>query len=278
MRFAERVRALFEADPANNVMATVLASVVDGRHADRPPVFACGVDERGAVAAAALRVPPHPMLCTALDADGAERLLDAWLAEDPEPGGVNARAATARVIARGWERRTGGGAQLRMSLALHSLRAVTDPPRPASGRLVRALPEHADLLIAWWRAFSAEAGVFGDDARAAVAHRLAGGELWLWEDAAGQASGAGSLVGINRPVAGAVRVGPVYTPPEHRQRGYASAAVAEVSRRALAAGAHTCLLFTDLANPTSNKIYADVGYRRVADWEEHELVAPPAAG
>jgi predicted GNAT family acetyltransferase len=61
----------------------------------------------------------------------------------------------------------------------------------------------------------------------------------------------------------------VYTPPHRRRRGYAGSAVAAASRRALAGGATTCMLFTDLANPTSNKIYAEVGYRRAGDWEEH---------
>jgi uncharacterized protein len=79
-----------------------------------------------------------------------------------------------------------------------------------------------------------------------------------------------------------VRVGPVYTPPEARGRGYASSAVAAVSRHALATGSHTCMLYTDVANPTSNKIYADVGYRRIADWEERVFtrgvtLRPPAA-
>jgi predicted GNAT family acetyltransferase len=59
-------------------------------------------------------------------------------------------------------------------------------------------------------------------------------------------------------------VGPVYTPPEHRGRGYASAAVAEVSRQILAAGDRACL-FTDQANPTSNRIYESLGYRPVGD-------------
>jgi predicted GNAT family acetyltransferase len=77
------------------------------------------------------------------------------------------------------------------------------------------------------------------------------------------------MVGVNLAVAGVVRVGPVYTPPQLRRRGYAGSAVAAVSRRALAAGAARCMLFTDLANPTSNKIYAEVGYRRIADWEEY---------
>lgn len=86
------------------------------------------------------------------------------------------------------------------------------------------------------------------------------------------------MVGINRPVAGAVRVGPVYTPPALRGRGYAGTAVAEASRRALAGGARSCMLYTDLANPTSNKIYAEVGYRRAGDWEEHDFDRVETAG
>jgi predicted GNAT family acetyltransferase len=73
-------------------------------------------------------------------------------------------------------------------------------------------------------------------------------------------------------IAGVPRIGPVYTPPEHRNRGYASSVVAALSRRLFDEGAREVVLFTDLANPTSNKIYADVGYRRVADWEQLSLV------
>ena len=71
-----------------------------------------------------------------------------------------------------------------------------------------------------------------------------------------------SMLAVNREVAGVVRVGAVYTPPPYRRRGYAGSAVAAASRRALAHGANRCMLYTDLDNPTSNKIYAEVGYRR----------------
>ena len=77
------------------------------------------------------------------------------------------------------------------------------------------------------------------------------------------------MVATSPTVAAVTRLGPVFTPVEYRRRGYASTAVAAVSRRVLAAGADRCALFTDLGNPTSNKIYADVGYRRLSDWEEH---------
>jgi predicted GNAT family acetyltransferase len=79
------------------------------------------------------------------------------------------------------------------------------------------------------------------------------------------------MIGVTPAVAGTVRIGPVYTPPAQRRRGYAGSAVAAASRRALAQDAERCMLYTDLDNPTSNKIYAEVGYRRSADWEEIAL-------
>lgn len=94
--------------------------------------------------------------------------------------------------------------------------------------------------------------------------RFAGGlareRLFVWDD-----HGPASMVSLSPIVAGVTRLGPVYTPPELRRRGYASSAVAAASRRALAEGGRRCALFTDLSNPTSNKIYDDVGYRRIAD-------------
>jgi predicted GNAT family acetyltransferase len=69
---------------------------------------------------------------------------------------------------------------------------------------------------------------------------------------------------VNPASLGVARIGPVYTPPEHRGHGWASNAVAEVSRRVQAHGVRVCL-FTDQANPTSNKLYAALGYRPVVD-------------
>ena len=69
------------------------------------------------------------------------------------------------------------------------------------------------------------------------------------------------------------RVGPVYTPPEFRRRGYASAVVAGVSRRLLDEGRRYCFLYTDLANPTSNRIYQDIGYEPACDSRDYRFQA-----
>jgi predicted GNAT family acetyltransferase len=157
-----------------------------------------------------------------------------------------------------------------MREAIHVLREVTDPLRPSPGRLRQATGAERDLLIGWEQAFAIEAGVaVRSEAERIVSRRLAQGAQFVWDD-----EGPVATLVISPAIAGTVRIGPVYTPPERRRRGYASSAVAAASRRVLAGGARQCTLFTDLANPTSNQIYAAVGYRRCGEWEEYAFSAP----
>jgi predicted GNAT family acetyltransferase len=95
----------------------------------------------------------------------------------------------------------------------------------------------------------------------AMLRRIDAGRVWFWIDERGERV---HLTGANPPSFGVARIGPVYTPGHLRRRGYASAAVARVSRQIVAHGARACL-FTDQANPTSNQIYQSLGYRPVVD-------------
>ncbi|MBQ1040076.1 GNAT family N-acetyltransferase [Micromonospora sp. C81] len=148
-------------------------------------------------------------------------------------------------------------------------------------RLPTGVPGHArpattadrDLLVSWAVAFAAETspGRRPVDLSGQVDARLRHGLLWLWEWAGRPVSTAW----LSRPVAEVVRVSGVFTPPGERGRGFASGCVAHVSRHALDAGATTCTLYTDLANPTSNRIYQALGYRRVAEAAQWRF-APPS--
>ena len=91
--------------------------------------------------------------------------------------------------------------------------------------------------------------------------RIRTGSLWFWVN---QAREPVHLSGVSLPAFGVARVGPVYTPPAQRGRGWASNAVAQISRRIQAQRTRVCL-YTDQANPTSNKIYTALGYQPVAD-------------
>ncbi len=265
--FAERTEGLLSASLECNVLATVLMTVLGGSHRDPPPLFAIGITEQDEVSFAAMRTPPWPLLTSPLRSGGAEDLVDLWLEADPDVAGVSGVPDTAQGIATAWERRTGGTSRRTFSEAMHVLEQVQEPPRPAPGTLRLPGPDERDLLVVWMREFVTEAGLIGAaQSEQMVDSRLEQEGLLVWDD--GQPV---SLVGVNPAVAGVVRLGPVYTPLQFRRRGYAGSAVAAVSRRALASGARRCMLFTDLANPTSNKIYAEVGYRRCGDWEEIAL-------
>ena len=264
--FAARTERLLSERIECNVLATVLINVIDGAHSDFGPLFGYGIGDSGEVRFAALRTHPHPLLASPLDADPAE-LVDLWLQADPEVAGVTSVPETARAIAAAWADLTGGTARRTLREAMHILDEVRDPPRPARGELRLADAADRSLLVSWLREFVAEAGVAGaSQAEAMVDARMRREGLLLWQD-----EQPVSMVGVTPEVAGVVRIGPVYTPPPQRRRGAAGRAVAAVSRRALARGAQRCMLYTDLDNPTSNKIYAEVGYQRVGDWEEIAL-------
>ncbi|HKZ79128.1 MAG TPA: GNAT family N-acetyltransferase, partial [Pyrinomonadaceae bacterium] len=89
---------------------------------------------------------------------------------------------------------------------------------------------------------------------------------FLWEDPQPV-----SLTSYGGPTPNSVRIGPVYTPPEFRRRGYASACVAAASQYLLDSGRKFCTLFTDLGNPTSNHIYQVIGYAPVCDVDEYRF-------
>ena len=114
--------------------------------------------------------------------------------------------------------------------------------------------------------FIQDAGVIGTpaSARESASARVEDRDLFLWE-VAGQPV---SMAAKTRRTTHGITVSWVYTPSEHRRRGYASACVAALSEQLLDAGWEFCTLFTDLANPISNSIYQKIGYRPVADFDE----------
>lgn len=263
--FAEHAEHFLAERVERNALATVLLNARRGSLASTTPLFAYGLGANGKACVAALRTPPWPLLAGDLDQAAADALMDAWLSVDPAVPGVSGLPASARAVAAAWARSTGGSTRCRMREAIHLLREVRDPQRPARGVLRPATSSERDLLVEWEEAFASEAGI-GQAAEAArvVEVRLANRAQFVWDD-----EGPVSTLALSPEIAGTVRIGPVYTVPDRRCRGYASSAVATAARRILAEGTRQCTLFTDLTNPTSNKIYAGVGFRRFANWEEH---------
>jgi uncharacterized protein len=228
------------------------------------------VEENGAVVACALRTPPHAVLLTLADrralellaTDLADKYEDLPAVAGPEPA--------AGDFAELWSSLTGAVTEQVTRMRVFEASRVARPPMP--GGTFRAATE-ADLptMARWTAAFIEEAGL-GDpsDPEGMARERIGEGSLFLWEDArpvsmAAWAGRTGRLVRVNF----------VYTPPELRGRGYASACVASLTQRLLDEGFVRCCLYTDLDNPTSNKIYQAIGYRPVCDAAEYRLGPAP---
>jgi RimJ/RimL family protein N-acetyltransferase len=225
------------------------------------PLFGWWPEPDGRVTGAFLHTPPYAVALTSVPAEMAVDLARVLHARGRAASGVNADPAPAEAFARAWHQLTGDSVRISLRTRLYSLVTLTPAePGPPGGARV-AGPEDRALLVAWSDAFHQEATEDRADAGAMVDDRLSYGGLTLWETA-GQPV---SMAGLTRPAAGQVRVGPVYTPPELRGRGYGGAVTCAVSRAALDAGISDVLLFTDLANPTSNALYQRLGYQPRAD-------------
>ncbi|MFE6183242.1 GNAT family N-acetyltransferase [Streptomyces sp. NPDC056465] len=253
--FLDAAGASLAARPAaNTLLLTVTATLRDSgpqAYGSAPPVLGWWRGADGEVAGALVRTPPFvPILGTA-SAEAVDALADAL----PLPG-INADRDSARTLAARWPRH-----RVDEEHRLYRLGTLLPPsPAPAGGPRTATTADRA-VLVEWLRTFGRETGQSGDRAERIVDERTVHGGLTFWETGGVPVS----LAGVSRRVAGTVRVANVYTPPEHRGRGYAAALTAEVSRAAREEGAREVLLFTDLANPTSNGVYGRIGYEAVSD-------------
>ncbi len=263
------------ARPAENTVILTAAAAVRARGAGAfggsAPLFGWQAAPDGAVTAAFLHTPPFPVVLTAMNDSHAAALAAELAARGGQPAGVNAAPEPATAFAAAWQDHTGQAARPGMRMRLYALGQLLPPDRPPPGQARTASAEDTALLLAWLDAFHAEAGPQGpNESDRLVSDRIGFGGLVLWE----RHGRPVSLAGRNRAAAGQVRIGPVYTPPELRGRGFGGAATVAITQAALDDGAEGVVLFTDLANPASNTLYQRLGYRPVSDWTVLRFGAP----
>lgn len=271
--FASRAEPFLMAREAEHCLPIgILRSLQrDERYSPLPPFLTLVEDDDGSVMQIALATPPHNLILSQLapGAAGAEResvrlIASAAREAAPELSGVQGPVSPARLFVEHWETLTAQRARVDAHERIYRLERVR-PARPCDGEMRRGTGADRPLLREWLRAFSAEAFHVKDDPSVddLIERRLthASSGIYLW-----QVGGTPvSLVGYAGPTPHGIRVGPVYTPPEARGHGYASALTAAVSQTLLDEGRQFVFLFTDLANPISNHIYQEIGYEPVAD-------------
>lgn len=232
-----------------------------------PPYLAIAEDAEG-IAAAALMTPPRGIITYSNRAESRPGLTA--IANDLASTGwslptVNGPEPICTEFASIWAEIANIKSEIAVRERLFELSEVIHPTY-SPGQLRLATSTDVELLAHWFVAFVEEAlylveSIALDEARADVQRRLERGTLYVWDDGEPVC-----MFGTGRATQHGISIGPVYTPPDMRGKGYATSGVARLSQLLLEQGRSFCTLFTDLANPTSNRIYQNVGYRPICDY------------
>jgi uncharacterized protein len=259
---------LAEHEAEHNLLFGIAATLIidSERYRDEPYLAAVKRDDE--VVAAALMTPPHNVVLSMTDDPEAIVALGRDLGRNRlSVPGVTAPVKVARRFADLWTQRHGLTAKLAFAQRIYRLERVTRPTN-VPGTLRTATDADRDLLVDWVQAFLVEVleHPAEGEAEAIVESALQTGSrtFYLWEDGGRSVA----LAGVTGPTPNGIRMGPVYTPPPSRGRGYGSAVTAAASQAQLDAGRTFVFLFTDLSNPTSNKIYQAIGYEPVIDVDQ----------
>lgn len=276
LEYQEQVQPyLVRREAENNLLLGILANIIGGDYSDITPYLAL-VREGDQIQAAALCTPPYPVLISYQDPAPDRAVLQALLKDLQSSLGANfcGLSGNKEIISPLidlWQEISGKEACLEMAMRIYKLETV----QPVSGvpGKARLLDQNdRELLLDWYAGFHRDAMNVEPNpthVRKQVKTYLEADPsqrgLMIWEIGGTPVS----MAGYSGPTPHGIRVGAVYTPPEQRRKGYASACTAHLSRYLLDRDFEFCFLFTDLLNPTSNHIYQQIGYRAVCDVDRY---------
>lgn len=245
------------------VALSVVASVTDGLIADptrcEGPRWWAGRTGEGEVAAAFMHSPPFPLHIALASPDEARDLAHVLAGEHDPLRGVGGMRPSAEAFRDAWVGLTGARARTEMELGVFDLPGRPVLPFDVPGEYRHAGAEDLSLVDQWAHDFVDAVHDSPQRAPSLVTH-VAASRVGFWLDGGRPVS----MAYASASNGGVARISGVWTPPALRGRGYASGVVAALSAERVDAG-ERCMLFTDLANPTSNKIYQAMGYRRIGD-------------
>src|SRR5436190_911920 len=267
LKLAEKF--LMEHEAENNLILGQAMRLARGEWIGNAAVAFYVVEDEGRVLVAAMHNQPYRLVLTRGPGPAIAMIADWAARKKVNLAGVIGVPESVLMYTRAWSKlsrdKLKGGHRLRI-YQLEKLK----PAAQVSGRLEPATMSEVDLLTQWNIAFTrdVEQPITGGE-RAMAERVIREGRLFVWRDPqpVSMAAWAGQT-------SRGVRINMVYTPPELRRRGYASAAVSALTKKLLESGRKFVFLFTDLSNPTSNKIYQQMGYEPVCDINEVDFAKP----
>jgi GNAT superfamily N-acetyltransferase len=267
--FAQEAGAYFEADPFSaSVIAVHVAGVAAGVRSQAPADMWATVVDDGEVVGVAMHTPPHKLFLARMPSGAAVALAETLARASRQLPGVSGELGSVTSFDEAWRQRTGCSSAVAVSMRMYRLADLV-VPAGVLGRARSGGVDDVETVAGCLKAFHAEAQPHApvEDWTSLAHRRVLAGQFRLWENDGAVVS----MAGFSSPAAGVSRVGPVYTPPARRGRGFGSAVTADATAAAIAGGADHVVLYTDLSNPTSNAIYQTIGYRVDHDAEERSF-------
>ena len=221
--------------------------------------------DQGRVVGVALMTPPRRLILSRFETnvEVATVYLTRYLRgiDTPIPG-VTGPAPEAQVFSECWtEGIAGVSPKVATRMRVFEARTVAEAPL-SSGKLRLAGISDQPLMTQWILAFSESIGepVDVDGAKNTAQQYIEDNQLYIWDD-----GGPVSIATETRPTRNGITIATVYTPQEHRNKGYATSCVWSLTKALLSGRYSFCSLYTDLSNPTSNSIYTKIGYVPLGD-------------
>ena len=221
--------------------------------------------ERGKVVGVVVMTPPKRIILSKIDAKIQPvigHLVRHLRETDTQIPGVVGPMVEAQTFSEHWvEGILDIFAKIDKRMRVFEAREVADLPLSA-GQLRLARPDDHLLMARWIVGLSEAIGEPADleSARSRAEKLIKDQQLYVWDH-----NGPVSIAGVSRPMRNGTTIGLVYTPPEYRNKGYATSSVLLLTKKLLSDGHSFCSLYTDLSNPTSNSIYTKIGYVPVGD-------------
>jgi uncharacterized protein len=271
--FLQSVQAELEFhEAANNLLLGICGKLVSHPERFQSALVFRAVEENGKWVLTAVMTPPHRLIVSAgrmaASDEGVKQFAEVLFREGLKLPGVLGPVNLAGKFAADWEKVSGTQPRMAEQLILYELKQMAIPA-PDRGRLRAAAEEDLELVAGWW--YAARMEMFGkadaEEDRQTAKDKIGDGDVFLWEDGRPV-----SMACKTRPTRHGISVGMVYTPPEARCRGYATACVGVLSRTLLQTGLDFCSLYADALNPVSNSIYQKIGYRPIGNIMEYAFL------
>lgn len=257
---------LLQHEGEHNLLLGVIQSLINDPNRYESQPYLVTVEKEQEIIGVAMRTPPYGLLLSKMvDLDAAKVIVQDLYHHQSIPA-VSSFPSEAKAFSEVWKTLTGQSAQLTMDLLIHKLIQVQPIPK-SLGFLRLATESDRAFLIQWHDDFTQEVmHTTPINSERIVDSNLSQNSLYIWENIVPVSMAAGKGFPPNGG-----RIGPVYTPPNYRKKGYASSCVAALSQKLLNQGCRACFLFTDKDNPTSNHIYQMIGYQPICDWHEYSF-------